>query len=80
MRIRKYGIIISVSFLSFFWSGYAAAADVAKIGIVNLQRIMETSNPGKSTSKVRSNSPLTCNRNHFFPLTCIDFYPHLAKL
>ncbi|MEE9535830.1 MAG: OmpH family outer membrane protein [Desulfobacterales bacterium] len=48
MRIRKCGIILSISFFSFLWIGSAAAADVAKIGIVDLQRIMEASNPGKS--------------------------------
>ena len=48
MRIRKCGIILLISFFSFSWIGSAAAADVAKIGIVDLQRIMEASNPGKS--------------------------------
>jgi outer membrane protein len=48
MRIRKCGIILLISFFSFLWIGSAAAADVAKIGIVDLQRIMEASNPGKS--------------------------------
>jgi outer membrane protein len=48
MRIRKYGIIFLVSFLSFFWIGSAEAADVAKIGIVDLQRAVSTSDYGKS--------------------------------
>jgi outer membrane protein len=48
MRIRKYGIIFLVSFLSFFWISSAHAADVAKIGIVDLQRAVSTSDYGKS--------------------------------
>jgi outer membrane protein len=48
MRTRKWGIFFLVSFFGFFWIGFADAADVAKIGVVDLQRIMETSNPGKS--------------------------------
>ena len=48
MRIRKYGLIFLVSFFSFFWLGFADAADVAKIGILNLQRVLSTSDAGKS--------------------------------
>ncbi|MGD9227098.1 MAG: OmpH family outer membrane protein [Desulfobacterales bacterium] len=48
MRIRKYGLIFLVSFFSFFWLGLADAADVAKIGILNMQRVLSTSDPGKS--------------------------------
>ena len=48
MRIRKYGLIFLVSFFSFFGLGFADAADVAKIGILNLQRVLSNSDPGKS--------------------------------
>ena len=47
MQIRKFGLILLFFFITFLWIGSAAAADVAKIGIVDLQRIMETSDPGK---------------------------------
>ena len=47
MRTRKWDIFFLVSFFGFFWIGFADAADVAKIGVVDLQRIMETSDPGK---------------------------------
>jgi outer membrane protein len=47
MQIRKFGLILLFFFFTFLWIGSAAAADVAKIGIVDLQRIMETSDPGK---------------------------------
>ncbi len=48
MRLRKYEMVILFFFLFFLWCGQAVAADVAKIGVVDLQRILETSNPGKS--------------------------------
>ncbi len=48
MRIRKYGLIFLVSFFSFFWLGSADAADIAKIGILNMQRVLSTSDPGKT--------------------------------
>ena len=48
MRIRKYGLIFFVFFLSFFGFGSAHAADVAKIGILNIQRILSASDPGKA--------------------------------
>ena len=48
MRIRKYGLIFLVFFLSFFGFGSAHAADVAKIGILNMQRILSASDPGKA--------------------------------
>jgi outer membrane protein len=35
-------------FFSLLWLGSVNAADVAKIGVANLQRVLETSNPGKS--------------------------------
>jgi len=47
MQIRNFGLILLLFFSTFLWIGFAAAADVAKIGIVDLQRIMETSEPGK---------------------------------
>ena len=48
MRIRKYGLIFLVFFLSFFGFGSAHAADVAKIGVLNMQRILGSSDPGKA--------------------------------
>ncbi|MGD2186863.1 MAG: OmpH family outer membrane protein [Desulfobacterales bacterium] len=48
MQIRNLGLIFLIFFFTFFWRGSADAADVAKIGIVDLQRIMEKSDPGKS--------------------------------
>jgi outer membrane protein len=48
MRVGKYEMSLLILFLGALWCGRADAADVAKIGIVNLQRIFETSNPGKS--------------------------------
>ena len=48
MRLRKHQMALIIFFFSIFWCGQAFAADVAKIGIVDLQRVLETSNPGKS--------------------------------
>jgi outer membrane protein len=48
MRLRKYELALLIFFFSVFWCGQAAAADVAKIGVVDLQRVLETSNSGKS--------------------------------
>ena len=48
MRKRRYSIISVILFISVFGIGSGYAADVAKIGIVDLQRLMETSEPGKS--------------------------------
>lgn len=48
MRLRKYKTALLIIFFGFLWCGQAVAADVAKIGIVDLQRVLETSNPGKS--------------------------------
>jgi outer membrane protein len=48
MRLRKYEMVLLIFFFSFLWCGQANAADVAKIGVVYLQRAIETSNPGKS--------------------------------
>ena len=48
MQTRKVGLILLIFFLNFLLIGSAAAADVAKIGIVDLQRIMESSDAGKA--------------------------------
>jgi outer membrane protein len=48
MRIRKSIKLLLISFFIFFGFGYTFAADVAKIGIVDLQRVLETSNAGKT--------------------------------
>ena len=48
MQNRKSNIALIVFFFSLFWMNSAIAADVAKIGVANLQRILETSNQGKS--------------------------------
>ena len=48
MRVCKYEMVLSIILFSFLWCGQAVAADVAKIGIVNLQRVLETSDPGKA--------------------------------
>ena len=47
MRIPKYGLLFLVFFCSFFGLGSADAADVAKIGILNMQRVLSTSDSGK---------------------------------
>jgi outer membrane protein len=38
-------------FFSLLWLGSVNAADVAKIGVADLQRVLETSNPGKSAQE-----------------------------
>ena len=48
MRNHHTRIIWIVFFLSLFWLTSAHAADVAKIGVVDVQRIMTTSNQGKA--------------------------------
>jgi len=48
MRIRKYGLWFLVSFFCFFWLASADAADVAKIGVLNMQRVLGTSDAGKA--------------------------------
>jgi outer membrane protein len=48
MRNHHSKIILIVFFLSLFWLNSAHAADVAKIGVVDVQRIMTTSNQGKA--------------------------------
>ena len=51
MLNRKSNIILFVCFFSLFWLGSVNAADVAKIGVANLQRVLETSNQGKSAQE-----------------------------
>ena len=51
MRNRKFKYIIIVCFFSLLWLGTVNAADVAKIGVANLQRVLETSNQGKSAQE-----------------------------
>jgi len=46
MKIRKIAFI-AISFI-FVSAGYSYGADVAKIGIIDFQRILETSNTGKT--------------------------------
>ena len=48
MRTTKFGLICLVFFLSFVGLGSTHAADVAKIAIVNMQRVLSTSDPGKA--------------------------------
>jgi len=48
MRISKYRSIFLVSIFSFFVLASAQAADVAKIGVLNMQRVLTTSDPGKA--------------------------------
>ena len=48
MRIRQIFNLLVMFFISFFWIGSADAAAVAKIGIVDLQRVLETSDSGKT--------------------------------
>lgn len=46
--MRRFKLTLCFTALIFFmFTGSMFAADVAKIGIVNLQRILEASNPGK---------------------------------
>jgi outer membrane protein len=51
MRNRKSNIIVIVCFFCLLWLNSVDAADVAKIGVANLQRVMETSNPGKAAQE-----------------------------
>ncbi len=48
MQKRKIRITRIICFIGLLWVGSAYAADVAKIGIVDLQRIMSTSEHGKA--------------------------------
>jgi outer membrane protein len=47
MRALKFGFAISILLL-FNLSSFCFAADVAKIGVIDLQKILETSDAGKS--------------------------------
>ena len=47
MRIFKSACVITI-FIFIFFSNFAFAADVAKIGVIDLQKILETSAAGKS--------------------------------
>jgi outer membrane protein len=51
MQNRKSNILLIVCFFSLIWLNSVNAADVAKIGVANLQRVLETSNPGKSAQE-----------------------------
>jgi outer membrane protein len=51
MLNRKFNITLIVCLFSLFWLGSVNAADVAKIGVANLQRVLETSNQGKSAQE-----------------------------
>jgi outer membrane protein len=51
MRNHKSNTILIVCFFSLLWLGSVNAADVAKIGVANLQRVLETSNQGKSAQE-----------------------------
>jgi outer membrane protein len=46
MKLSKIGLAVSIIFI-FFCSSLSLAADVAKIGIIDLQKILETSEAGK---------------------------------
>ena len=48
MRIRVIGIILAVCLFGLFGTGYGA--EVAKIGIIDFQRIIDTSNAGKRSA------------------------------
>jgi outer membrane protein len=47
MQNRKSNILLIACFFSLLWLNSVNAADVAKIGVANLQRVLETSNQGK---------------------------------
>ena len=51
MQNRKSNILLIVCFFSLIWLNSVNAADVAKIGVANLQRVLETSSPGKSAQE-----------------------------
>ena len=48
MRIFKMPKVTLICLLGLFWLGSASAADVAKIGTIDIQRIMGTSEQGKA--------------------------------
>ena len=47
MRIVKFGVAVSILFILYL-SSFSFAADVAKIGVLDLQKILETSVAGKT--------------------------------
>lgn len=51
MQNRKSSILFIVCFFSLLCLNSVNAADVAKIGVANLQRVLEASNPGKSAQE-----------------------------
>ena len=51
MQNRKFNILLVVCFFSLPWLSSVNAADVAKIGVANLQRVLEASNQGKSAQE-----------------------------
>ena len=51
MQNLKSNIILIVCFFSLLGLNSANAADVAKIGVANMQRILETSNQGRSAQE-----------------------------
>lgn len=48
MQVCKFNTTLIICFFCLLWIGSAAAADVAKIGIVDIQRIMSASDQGKA--------------------------------
>ena len=48
MRLSNIGKTVIIGFFCLAWAGSAVAADVAKIGIVDIQRIMSASDQGKA--------------------------------
>ena len=48
--MRSYKFVFAVCFLSIFifFSNFSLAADVAKIGVIDYQKVLETSAPGKA--------------------------------
>ena len=49
-------VMVCIAFLGL--SDFSLAADVAKIGVVDLQRVMETSDPGKSNNRKTKWKPI----------------------
>ncbi len=47
MRVRKFVWVISI-FIFIFFSHFTFAADIAKIGVIDLQKILEASTAGKA--------------------------------
>ncbi|MCP4747077.1 MAG: OmpH family outer membrane protein [Desulfobacteraceae bacterium] len=52
MHLRKIGFIVFITFIfSMVWIPHGFCADVAKIGIINFQKIFDNSNAGKTAKK-----------------------------